>query len=216
MKKTFLASLMMFLLTAAVFAQDAQRPITGGKVGLSFFTSEKILDLFMTEGALKSSFVEYSGVSLIYHVTDSIALEPSVFVSFWDTTYTNNSGVSNTDEYLTSGGALGIFYYSNLSGGAYMYIGPRGDYLRMEETDNNSDGSRDETKTNGFGASLVLGLKYMFNAHVGIFGDISAGYYITQRDYYEYNTSGNQTSHTERESKSFILSKGLVGVTLYF
>jgi len=203
-------------MTAGVFAQDAQRPITAGKVGLSFFTAEKILDLFMTEGALKSSFVEYNGISLIWHVTDSIALEPAVFFSFWDTTYTNNSGQSNTDDYMTGGAALGIFYYSNLSGGAYMYVGPRGDYLRMEETDNDTDGSYDETKTNGFGISLVLGLKYMFNAHVGIFGDISAGYYITQRDYYAYDNTGSQTSHTEREANSFVLSKGLVGVSLYF
>lgn len=215
MKKLFVASLMVFLLTAGVFA-DEQKPITGGKVGLSFFTSEKILDLFMTEGALKSSFVEYSGVSLIWHVTDSIALEPSLFLSFWDSTYKSNSGTETTDDYFTGGGALGIYYYSNLSGGAYMYIGPRGDYLRMEETDNDPTGSYDTTKTNGFGISLVLGLKYMFNPHVGIFGDISAGYYITQRDYDSYNTSGTPISHTERESKSFILSKGLVGVSLYF
>jgi len=216
MKRLIVATMMVFLVTAGVFADEAQRPITGGKVGLSFFTGEKILDLVMSEGSLRSSLVDFTGVSLVYHVTESFALEPAVFFSYMDTTYTNNSGQSNTDDNMMAGGALGIFYFHNLSGGAYMYIGPRVDYLRMEETDKDTDGSYDETKTNSFGASLVIGLKYMFNAHVGVFGDISAGYFVTQQDYYDYNTSGVQTSHTDRETNTILLTKGLLGVTLYF
>ncbi|MBP7583486.1 MAG: outer membrane beta-barrel protein [Spirochaetes bacterium] len=213
MKRLFIASLMVFLMTAAVFAQDAQRPITAGKVGLSFFTAERITDLFLSEGNLRANFVESTGISLIYHVTDSFALEPSVFFSYRDYTRKSNDV---TDDYMTAGGALGIFYYSNLSGGAYMYIGPRVDYLRMEETDNNSDGSYDETNIDSYGVSLVLGLKYMFNAHVGIFGDISAGYFFMNQERTYYDPSGTPGTPDERESNNFILSKGLVGVTLYF
>ena len=214
MKKLFFASLMVFMMTAGVFAQDAQRPITAGKVGLSFFSAERITDLFLSDGNLRANFVESTGISLIYHVTDSFALEPSVFFSYRDYTRKSNDV---TDDYMTAGGALGIYYYSNLSGGAYMYIGPSADYLRKEETDNNSDGSYEETNIDSFGISIVLGLKYMFNAHVGIFGDISAGYFVMNHEITDYNPDGSQDGPSdERESNNFILSKGLIGVTLYF
>ncbi len=213
MKKAFLASLMVFLMTAAIFAQDAQQPISGGKVGLSFFTAERIMDMFISEGNIKANYVEYNGISMIWHVTDSFALEPSFFFMFRDYTRKNTDV---TDEYWTIGGALGIYYYSNLSGGAYMYVGPRGDYMRMEVTDNNSNGSYDQINTNSFGVSLVLGLKYMFNSHVGIFGDISAGYYFMEQESTEYSSTGTPGTPDKRESNIFMMSKGLIGVTLYF
>ncbi len=66
-----------------------------------------------------------------------------------------------------------------------------------------------------YSISFIVGFKYMFNDHVGIFADMGFGYYKRDREYKYWNNTGTLTDNETTTDESFALSRAILGVAFY-
>ena len=210
--KTFfkvLSSICIFLSFIPVYAANEGGTLGAGKFGLSFFMREPVLFTFMAMegGGITPGFFRLYGINAIYHVTDSIAIEPSIF---WMNMYNEEKDGTDkeTNESNLYGGSLAAFYYGNINGGLYLYTGPRISVM-YDKSENRETG--DPTRintTSGWGVNAVIGLKYMFSENFGVFADLGFGY-STSKQTNDYNED-------EEVNRQIMLGDSMLGVTFYF
>jgi len=199
--KLFLSIVLLFPVVPAFSAE-----LGAGKFGLSFFTREPLLPIFSETGSITDN-LRPSGISAVYHVTDSFALEPSIL---WMNSYTEDKSGSYTesDDFSLYGCSIAAFYYGNINNGLYLYAGPRL-YVFYIESVYEETGNPSETNEDiGWEASAVIGLKYMFNENFAVFADLGFGFSMLKKtnDY-------NSNEDTDRNMK---LGSSLIGISFYF
>jgi hypothetical protein len=211
MKKIMVISVIL-LLSFPVFS-DAQEEgfFENNEIGFSFFTGLPYSELTEEE------FYRTLGVNLEWHPRPFISIEPGIFISNTTRDDKNNltDSVSKRDEDLL-GFSIGIFYYHNLVNNLYMYAGPRLMLTEWDYSSKQGDGSRYETDERGRYIMLTLGFKYMFNDHVGIFGDFGLSFGDIKRDRQSWDSSGVLFSDSTEKTDVTALKSGLVGITFYF
>ncbi len=214
MKKALLVlcCLLTVFAFSSVFAEDAK--IEAGDLGFSFYTGFPGFGEMSVGGS--ETFYRYAGIGVVYHPAAFLSIEPGVFFMKKNREYENKmTGNMDEDDYLFVGVSVGLFYNRNISGGLYLYAGPRCDVGRYENDEKNYDGSKAETREMDISLSAIVGLKYLINDHLAVFGDFGFGYYSTNRKYEEWSTMGVTASKTETRNESFALSRGALGVVFY-
>jgi hypothetical protein len=209
--RLLLLSFYLILIPAMSNAQN-EGVLQNNELGLSFFTG-----LHLGSDGDSSSFRSI-GMNAIYHPVSFIAIEPGVyFTSSKEDEKNRNTGRITTekDELISYG--VGIYYYHNLSNNLYLYLGPRFESTKVNsKRSNNYDLYGNERETEGRNFLIVLGLKYMLNDNIGIFGDFSYGYGIAEGTEKYWDSTGIVTSNYSIETKTKSLSNSFVGVSLYF
>lgn len=212
--KTVLTILLLLPVMPA-FSADNTGDLQAGKFGLGFFFREPLM--IMEGGGNISELFRLYGVSATYQVNESFALDPFFFWKNSDDKEKNDlTNAEETEESNIIGGGIGLFYCSNIDGGLNLYTGPRIAYYLSSSEREYSSGSSEKGKDNGYEISLVFGLKYMLNTHLGIFADISAGYSASKETDKDYNSSGVLTSKYTDTSSNLHFGSSLFGITFYF
>ncbi|MBP7582996.1 MAG: hypothetical protein KBA61_03110 [Spirochaetes bacterium] len=161
------------------------------------------------------------GIGLAYHPVSFFAIEPGVFFkkgSYERVDVADDPDSISTEDYLMIGSSIGLYYYSDFGNGLYLYLGPRFDLSRTEEDDKSSSpgwSNKSETREMDYSISFIVGFKYMFNDHVGIFADMGFGYYKRDREYKYWNNTGTLTDNETTTDESFALSRAILGVAFY-
>ncbi len=214
MKKVF-AVILFVLLAVPLMAQpqsQAERAyIESNDFGVSFYTG------FVLYEPMEYNMIRNFGINLIYHPVSFLAVEPGFFFSRVESDETNNkTGNVDSDQSTTLGGSLGLFLYNHLGGNLYLYVGPRGSYMKEDVTSfNNVDSSRSDRKGDYWGISAVIGLKFLFNDHFAVFGDFSFGYLEHEYDYTYTSSAGAVTTDRTTTEKYFTAASAVLGVTFY-
>ena len=202
----------IFLLCFPVLASaQGEGFIQKNDMGFSFFTGAPFF-----EGG-DAQYYRVYGVNFMYHPLPHIAIEPSIFYYSEARDSRNNlTGQISTSDTDELGYGLGIFYYRNLSTNLYMYAGPRFQFSSYDDSDKYADGSRSEYEISSRYIVLTFGLKYMFNDHFGVFGDLGYGFGTEEVDDKRWNSAGTLTDDRTYESDLSSIVNGSVGVTFYF
>jgi len=210
-----MCSLLLIMVCIPVFAADGGT-LEDGDFGFSFYTGFPYLTDFSWGNY--GTLGRYYGIGAEYHPVASLSIEPGFFFSKTESEDEDMFGTNGTDEEdtLMVGGMLSAFYYGDMGGGLYYYAGPRFEFFRYENDEKAGDGSKDSIKRNDQILSLVFGLKYLFNEHVGIFGDMGFGWYSSVSKNESWDASGARDGESEERTNSFILSRTLLGVVFYF
>lgn len=230
-KLTLFAFALLFLTSSAfVYAGDGKKANAG--------KSDKVTSAgensgLLTEGALgfkfysgypfplsytgsKVSFFRTIGAAIDYHITSSIAIEPGFFYCISDIKGKNDSWASDTkynDPYY--GPSLGLYYYYNTGTDLYIYSGPRAEFAYHHEKETKNDASTAVYSEYYYGASAVLGLKYMFSENFGVFGEMGLGFFIYYKHSKDYNPLGIQTEDARTTEKQVSFSSAFFGVAFY-
>lgn len=199
--------------SSPLYGQEEAK-IQSGDIGLSFFIGTPINDEFYLGGL--DTISRFYGTGAVYHPVAAFSIEPGIFIMSRNREYENKmTGVTDKNDYLYAGGTLGLYYNRNISGGLYLYLGPRCDYGRYERDTKNGDGSKSEEKEEDMSISAVVGFKYMIGRHLVLFADMGFGYFSSNEKNESYNTAGVKTSENETRTGSFALSRGILGVIFY-
>ena len=211
MKKILIATLFL-LLTVPIFAQaQDQQYIENNDFGFSFYAG------FMYAEPIEYYLGRTYGINMIYHPVRFLSIEPSFMVSIVNAKERNNqTGFTDSDDNLMLGAGLGLFYYHHLGANLYLYVGPRGSYMRDESNSYDDSGSKSERRGFFWGVTATIGLKFLFNDHVGIFGDFGIGYVRHESTRRSYNSSGTITSDYTTEEDYWSAMSAQLGVCFYF
>ncbi len=212
MKKVFAVILFVLLAVPLIAQPQAQRAyLENNEFGFSFYTG------FALYEPMEYTTTRNFGINLNYHPVSFVALEPGFFFTRVESDEKSNlSSNVNSDRSTIAGGSFGLFFYHHLGDNLYLYLGPRGSYMKEDVTSyNNQDSSRSERDGNYWGVSAVIGLKFMFNDHFAVFGDFSCGYLHHKYDYRYINSSGVTTTDRTTTEKYFSATSGVLGVTFY-
>ncbi|MCP4137754.1 MAG: porin family protein [bacterium] len=216
MKKILLVIVTLMLL-CPVFAgaeetKENKSYIEANDFGFSFFTG------MMYKEPMDYNLTQNYGASFIYHLGESFAVEPTLFFSRDEDEDANHTSMYiETKKTMSIGGFLGLFYYKSINRSLYFYIGPRlGILSYTSEKSNDTDSSRSKSVKLYYGGFLTIGLKYMFNNHIGLYGDFGFGYLRSKNDTKYWNSSGTLTSDKSSTNNYYSISKSVVGVSLYF
>jgi hypothetical protein len=98
----------------------------------------------------------------------------------------------------------------------YIYAGPRFERADGERTSQVEAGEKTEEEWKSDMSSLILGVKYLFNNHIGIFADIGIGRNTYNEDSKTTNNSGVVTSSIHYVRSHTAISRSLIGVVFYF
>lgn len=189
--------------------------LQAGKFGMAFFFREPLLAL-EGEGYL-SDMLRVYGVSATYQVTGFFALDPLLFWSKSERKEKDDLADSETKEKSNLlGTGLGLFYCRNIDNGLNLYTGPRMSYSNSTWEEDGSSGSTSEHEENTFDISLVFGLKYLFNPHLGIFADIGAGYSTSKEKRERHDSSGALTDKETYTHSQMYFGSSLLGLVYYF
>ncbi|MBP7583606.1 MAG: hypothetical protein KBA61_06210 [Spirochaetes bacterium] len=216
MRRAVIGVLFVSLLFAftPVFAQN-HGTIEGNTFGLTFFTG-----LSLDDGPFvgnDETAYRYYGIGLAYHPFTFLAIEAGFFHKKGDSKNEGSSGggpYSSESEYSIYGYSIGLYYYHEVGGGMYLYAGPRLENAKREYSNEDSTGYVSETEESSDMLSLIIGVKYLFNDHIGIFADIGIGRNSTTQD--SESKSGGITSNSYTESSHIAISRSLIGVVFYF
>lgn len=216
MKKTLVMCCLLFLFVCIpAFAADGGT-LEDGDFGFTFYASMPVV--FTGSPYNNTMYTKYLGIGAAYHITTYLSVEPGLFVSKTEIEKDDSlgTGSDSDDDILYSGALLGVYYYGDVGEGLYYYAGPRFEVTRYEKDENDVGGTKKKTTRNDQLLSLVFGLKYMFNDHLAVFGDMGLGWYISVKDYVAKDSTGTKTDEYEERTESFILSRGMLGVAFYF
>ncbi|MBS0618760.1 MAG: outer membrane beta-barrel protein [Spirochaetes bacterium] len=189
MKKILIAAAVTMAATTASFGA-----VKGNKIGLDFSMSSTLATL--TTPNINNGSGSTSSVGVWWHVTDMIALRPSIAYSSTTTTVQNtvtNTNLSTTTN--TFGVGLSVPIYLAKMNLLDLYVAPGVSY-----------GSNGSNFTN-LGISASLGLQVAVNDQLHFFGEMGLGY-NSNTD----KSTANQTTTTS----SFGTARGAVGVIFYF
>lgn len=208
-------TVLLMLPVLPAFSAGESGDLQAGKFGLAFFFREPLMAI-EGEGSL-SDMLRVYGVSATYQVTGLFAVDPFLFWSKSERKETDDLADSEIKEKSNLLGAgLGLFYCRNIEGGLNLYTGPRFSYSRSTWKENGSSGSISEHKQNAYDISLVFGLKYLFNPHLGLFADIGAGYSTSKQKRERHDSSGALTDKETYTSSQMHFGSSLLGIVYYF
>lgn len=206
----------MLVAFSPVFAQNAGK-IEAGDLGFNFFTGVASLG---EDLSLDGSFQVY-GIGLVYHPASFLSIEPGVLFSRRseeDINWAATPDSKHTQDSTSYGVSLGLFYIREINTGLYLYAGPRIYYTRSEESEESkgSWNNRTESESDTIQLSLLIGFKYLFNDHVGIFADMGLSFNSYERKYKSWDTvTGVISSDTETTEKTISLSRAVIGIVFY-
>lgn len=140
-----------------------------------------------------------SAVSLIWHVSDSIALRPEFGFTFGTAEGKGAAAGGKTDSSTLSPGFSVLFYVARWDA-LRTYVSPRYVYSRAHN-ENSSPGGSNESTATSHSVSGSLGAEYALHRRFGVFGELG----ITYSDAETPNTTSTGWAH-----------RTAVGAILYF
>lgn len=214
MKKIIIASALLLAATTSSFGA-----VKAGKFGMDFSFAGS-LGLWQTGGAGQPgnapSFSGMPTVGFRYHLTDMIAIAPSV--GFYTTSHTDNP--ANTGgtkrEYSTTAWGLGLeipLYLVKFSAMDF-YVAPGVGYNPVSSTRNDTNAAgvaQPEQKYSANYLSLyaAVGLQVPINDQLHVFGKTTIGYASG-------TTNTDKTNEQDDKSTYFGLQSWAVGAIFYF
>lgn len=196
MKKILIAAAVAMVATSASFGA-----VKGSKIGLDYSMSSSLATLTtpsINNGGTSSSSTQ--GVGMWWHVTDMIALRPSVAYSSTTTTVTTSAGSGSVTS-STFGVGLSVPIYLAKMNLLDLYVAPGISY------GTNAIGGSSAYTNSNLGISAMLGLQVAVNDQLHFFGEMGVGY-NSQTD----KSTANQTT----TNNTFGTARGAVGVIFYF
>lgn len=194
----------------------ADGSIEKGDFGFLFFTSQPILEVLQFEGdAARTKAAPHLGIGVVYHLLDFLALEPSLYFATSTKEKTDIAGIKTNIDSTLLGGSVGAYYSGRLAGALSFYAGPRLDLINSKVKKRDSTNKKGETVETCFGITGVFGMKYMFNRHVGIFGDLGIGYYSDDAQEKEWDASGTLIGDYRSNISAFSLGRSVLGLCFY-
>jgi len=214
MKKILITSLLAFAATTSSFAT-----VKAGKFGMDFMYAGAI-GQWQTKGATNPGVPDFAGmpgVGFRYHITDMIAVAPSL--GFYTASGTDNAANGDKSEYTATGWGLGLevpIYLLKLNA-LDFYVAPGVGYNSISTSRKNTFANGNPTTESGTSGGYLslfaaVGLQIPINDQLHVFGKTTIGYATGTTN---PDTKANP-SQPDDKSTYFGLQSWAVGAIFYF